>query len=248
MQFLMKFPIAKRVQPFFYCLDLWLNKASGNHPMRWVISMDRGDPQLDTPAIRKRLREEYIGQRGVDMQFFYNDGIRDKIDAVNANRKAEGEFEIGVLVSDDMHPVTDGYDEVIVQDMQKFYPDLFGALNYADGITKPHQKCCMLTIAGKPLLDWLGDWYYPGYKSVYADNELTHVCRDQLGVMQEIHRVIVKHNHGGDKRDPLAKQNAAYNNHDARMFKRRMARGFPSANRGPCPEKYQKLVAERTPG
>ena len=191
--------------------------ASGRHQLIWAITCDRDDPAMTDPEMH-----DWMVRRGCMVHYGNH---KSKIEAVNAGMRAFTQWDILVLVSDDMIPVVRGWDDIVVSDMVNRFPDLDGALNYNDG--KREDGLCTLSIMGRSLYKRFGYIYHPAYKSEYCDNEFTEVC-NALGKMARIDRVIVKHEwYEATGKDDLFVRNRALNAVDKKTYARRKSRGFP---------------------
>jgi hypothetical protein len=192
---LLKYPTRQRQLKFFENLINYLNKASGKHQIRVVVSMDTDDTQMNNQEVRDALNslcEEDL----FDIRYFYGESLG-KINAINRDIGTDN-WNILVSTADDMEPVEDGWDDIIVQDMMREFPNLDGALNYntdprledkgADG----YKTLITLPVMGRKLYDKFGYIYHPDYKSEWCDNEQTEVF-ETLGVLRHINRRPIVH-------------------------------------------------------
>jgi len=149
-----------------------------------------------------------------------------KVEAINADMKDEN-FDVLFLISDDMIPIQPGFDIVITENMQRYFPDLDGALHFNDGF-QGGQKRITLSIMGKKLYDRFGYIYHPVYKSFFCDTEFTDVVYKMKKVVY-IPTVIVKHKwHGGpNSDDALYRHNSKLGKNDRKMYDKRRKEGFP---------------------
>lgn len=189
MRILFKYPTRGRPEQFKQTFEKYLSMLSGKYNCFFVITMDEDDGTMNNPAMREYLRVKQ------NIRFYYG-RHKSKIEAVNAD--VDGEFDILVLVSDDMIPQERCFDDIIVRDMEKYFPDLDGALHYNDGI---RTDLISQSIMGKKLYDRFGYIYNPEYHSLWCDNEFTDVVRE-WGKYQFIDRIIIRHEwkkHGTDE-------------------------------------------------
>lgn len=127
-----------------------------------------------------------------------------KIAAVNAGRVDD--WAIMALVSDDMVPVSRGYDRRIVEVMNEHFPLLDGLIYFNDGYNKEHVRegkpvLCTLPIFGRHLYDQFGYVYYPEYGSIYSDDEQTellHAMRRAVFVDE----LLIEHRHHAASKAP----------------------------------------------
>ena len=120
-----------------------------------------------------------------------------KIEACNANMsEIDWDWQIVVLVSDDMIPQLKGWDDVIRNHMLARYPGTNGILWFNDGFQG--DKLNTLSIYGRALYNELGYIYHPDYKSLFCDTELTDRCKGDLANRTTyIPYCIIRHEHPG---------------------------------------------------
>lgn len=147
-----------------------------------------------------------------------------KIEAVNGGRVTG--WDILVLASDDMVPITRGWAIHVERDMREHFPQLDGALHYNDGLQG--ERLYTLPIMGRRLYEQFGYVYEPAYQSLWCDNEQGAVLRKMKRLMYIPKRIVEHHHHVGGKanNDALYKRNDAAWNVDKQTFKAREARGF----------------------
>ncbi len=179
-----------------------------------------------------------------------------KVHAINRDmpiQKSEmADWDMIILMSDDMRFVKEGFDEIIKQDMKKHFPNLDGCLHYNDG----HQKnnCMTMTIMGRKYAEFVSKEiyglndiviYHPNYKSLWCDAEATEIAHI-LGKIIYLgdDQILFRHMHGtvtGNK-DELFYRNEnreIWNQDKATFLKRR-------ANYYGIPEKYRKNAYKYT--
>ena len=200
---LIKIPTRSRPEKFLAVLERYVDFLSGEHDVRFVISLDDDDDTMNTPEIRARLDE--IAER-VPLIYRYGTS-KTKIEAINADL-GDQEADILVVGSDDMVPQVRGFDAIIARDMEKHFPQLDGALNYHDGYKSEHlQKLMTLPVLGWAFYRRCGYVYHPDYDSVYCDREQTDVLR-LLGRIVDLPQCIIKHEWPDEvQQDALAKRN-----------------------------------------
>ena len=194
MKFLFKYPTRSRPEQFKETLNEWIDKLSGKHEHHFFITMDVDDATMNNGVMWQYL--ESI------RKLFYNYGDHaSKVEAVNADMDSSlnKDFDILVVVSDDMLPVVKDYDDIIADAMQRFYPDLDGALNFYDG-WNGNPDCCTLSIMGRKLYERFGYIYHPSYLSTHCDNEFTDDCRE-MGKIVWFADCIIRHNWKGVRDD-----------------------------------------------
>jgi hypothetical protein len=149
-----------------------------------------------------------------------------KIEACNANMSEIGwDWEIVVLVSDDMIPQVKGWDDVIRSHMLSKYPDTDGLLWLNDG--GQGDKLNTLCVYGRAMYNRLGYIYHPEYKSLFCDTELTDRCRGDLADKTTyVPYCIIRHEHPGfgyQVMDSLYAKNQRFWSQDLYTYIRRKA-------------------------
>lgn len=182
----------------------------------------------DEDDIIKPLFKKYYLLRTIkDTLWLFDCETKGKIAACNSRiEDYEGEWDILILISDDMIPKVEGWDEIIIDDMQTHYPDTDGVLFYNDGHNG--RKLNTLPIMGRKYYERFGYIYNPEYISLFADNEFTEVA-DRLGKQTYIDRVIIEHQHPfyyPEKNDDLYRKNNSYYLQDKATYERRKRNGF----------------------
>jgi hypothetical protein len=184
-----------------------------------AVSCDVGDGSMtDTTELRRVLRPCAWSQ------VFYSPN-RNKIEACNANMsEIDWDWDIVVLVSDDMIPQIRGYDDVIRNHMLAKFPDRNGILWFNDGFQG--DKLNTLCVYGRAFYEEQGYIYQPDYKSLFCDTELTDKCRGEYRERcAYIPYCIIRHEHPGtgysQNMDALYAVNQKYWNEDMYTYIRR---------------------------
>jgi hypothetical protein len=219
MRILVKFPTRQRPRIFFATLAKYTGMQSHKHDVRFVVTMDNDDKSMNDSKIRTQL------DRIPNLKYYYGNS-KSKVQAINAN--IDTDFDILLLASDDMEPVEVGYDDIIVQEMTKHFPDLSGCLNFNDG--RRSDKLNTITVMGVNLYKRFGYIYHPSYESLYCDNEYTDVT-ERMGKSAYIDHIIIRHRWiditGGEK-DALYRRNDLPVMRDKTNYAKRKAAGFPT--------------------
>jgi hypothetical protein len=214
MKLLIKFPTRGRRGKFFNTLNKYQSLLSGKNDVQFLISMDNNDPEMNDEAIK------IILNRYDNLVYFYSDSDT-KVEAVNRDINKISEWDIILLASDDMIPQINNYDEIIIENMKSKFPDTDGVLFFNDGYQKNNLNT--LSILGKKYYDRFGYIYYPGYKSVWCDNEFTNVA-NILKKQEYFDMVIIKHEHpdwGYGKRDEIHFSNIVNHTSDYSLYLKR---------------------------
>ncbi|MBW2314643.1 MAG: hypothetical protein JRH10_10660 [Deltaproteobacteria bacterium] len=212
MRFSLLHPSRRRLTLAARAIDEWREKASGQHALEYLLSVDADDPDLEG---YRKLAEN----RDVRLLVGENRSI---VDATNrAARASSG--DVLVVVSDDFG-CPEAWDETIADLLGE---DLDRAVWVADGIDN---ALMTLPILGRRFYESLGYVYHPDYLSMYADDELTEVARSRRKVIDARH-VQFEHRHysklGTRADSTYRRQNSERAYLDGwRVFERHRAKGF----------------------
>jgi len=183
MKILFKFPTKGRPEKFFKVLDQYYEYIQDKENFQFLISLDSDDAEL------QKYLSELMGGKYKNLTF--NIGFsQTKIEAINRDVELCQDWDIIVAIADDMIPQIQGFDNIIRSWMKKSYPDLDGVLFFNDGFTQLNT----LAICGRKYYDRFGWIYYPGYISVYADNDFMERAK-VLNKQTYIDMVIIRHEH-----------------------------------------------------
>lgn len=182
MKILYKYPTRQRPLKFLRCISSYYQLMNGGD-YEIVLSIDSDDDLMTGPDVGK-----YI-ERMENMRVCVGNS-KTKIEAINADVPI-ADWDILVLISDDMIPEIKGFDDVIREDMSRLYPDTDGVLWYFDGWRRDLNTLCVL---GRKYYDRFGYIYHPDYKSFWCDMEFTEVA-NILGRQTFIDRTIIRHLH-----------------------------------------------------
>jgi hypothetical protein len=192
-----------------------------NHPEQLgvAISCDEDDTSMSRNLVQEELHR--ILNKTAWHRIFMGSN-KSKIEACNANMgEIDWEWDIVVLVSDDMIPQVQGYDDVIRAHMT---PDTNRILWFDDG----HQgnKLNTLTMFGRQMYSHFGYLYHPNYKSLFCDTELTDLCKGELkDRCVYVPYCIIRHEHPGtcyaQNMDALYERNQKFWNEDMYTYIRR---------------------------
>jgi len=154
MKILVKYPSRNRKEKFYQNLNKMRVMANNSNDITYHFTID--DDEVDLYFI------ETLGGKS-----------NNKIHAVNRD-VPESDWDILLVMSDDMVCVTHGWDDIIRQDMNENFPDTDGVLHYNDG----NQKANVMTmsIIGRKYYQRDGYIYNPSYQSLWCDVEATEVA------------------------------------------------------------------------
>lgn len=219
MKLLIKFPTRNRRNKFFNVLRKYHNFLSKNIEVKFIISMDSDDKEMNNEST-KEILESFT-----NLSYFYGNS-KNKVEAVNRDIEKDNDWQILLLASDDMIPIVKNYDEIIVEKMKQFFPDTDGVLWFNDGYQK--DKLNTLSILGKKYYDRFGYIYNPEYKSVWCDNEFMSVA-NLLNKQKYFDDIIIKHEHpdwGYGNRDLIHHENFKNEFEDRTTFQRNKSKNF----------------------
>jgi hypothetical protein len=230
---ILKYPTRHRPMKFMENLNAYLKKISGKHKITVVITMDIDDSSMNNNPMRYYMNNKNTGE-DISVTFSYGNS-EGKIAAIN-RMVPTTDWDIILSTADDMVPVEDGWDNIIVQDMIREFPDLNGALNYnndprleAKG-AEGFKTLITLPVIGRKLYDRFGYIYHPAYKSEWCDNEQTEVF-EKLGVLRHIDRRPIVHK-WAENQDALMQRNMQIGaSVDCRTFEQRKAMNFELAGK-----------------
>ena len=154
MKILVKYPSRNRKEKFYQNLNKMRVMANNSNDITYHFTID--DDEVDLYFI------ETLGGKS-----------NNKIHAVNRD-VPDSDWDILVVMSDDMVCITHGWDDIIRQDMNENFPDTDGVLHYNDG----NQKANVMTmsIIGRKYYQRDGYIYNPSYQSLWCDAEATEVA------------------------------------------------------------------------
>lgn len=223
MRILCKYPTRGRPQQFLTTLRGWLSSATDLSRIAVLVSYDTDDVVMTPEVIAQAeaLHPALVAVRGHS---------KTKIQACNADvNEYQGDWEVVLLVSDDMQCVRVGWDDMIRKKMSELYPDTDGCLWFHDN--SKQRDICTLSCIGKAYYDRFGFIYNGLYSSFFCDNEFTDIARS-LNKITFIEGPIASHQHPSWQRgvptDHLYQRNNKYWKTDQATYERRKSAGFPA--------------------
>jgi len=191
MDILLKYPSRSRPNLFADTVNEWQKRAAQPEKLQWLVSLDADDASLS----------EYRSKcDALDIDPIIGTS-KTKVEAINADMQlARDPWDVLVLVSDDMRPVVDSWDDIIREQM----PTLDMALWFVDG---RQGELCTLNIFGRPVYERMKCIYHPAFESVYCDNYFHFILEHEgrlkrIGAPQVFVHEWQKHNN-----DALMKRN-----------------------------------------
>ena len=217
---LYKFPTRERKDKLFACLDNITTLARHDN-YQILLTLDLNDDTMTPPEIRDRINS-YPNVKA------YWGTSNSKVHAINKDMEFAGEWDICIVMADDMIWQVPGFDVTIVELFKRHFPDTNGFLHLPDGTV--NERLPTMCIIGRKLYDHFGYLYNPIYQSVYCDNEQFDVVRI-LGVYKYEPIKLFIHAHpiwGFGKMDALYERNEHPTNYaiDGQKYRERQARNF----------------------
>lgn len=223
---LYKYPTRERPQQFLENLTALCRKINDRGNSFIQVALDDTDPKNYSAYLDATIDTcmEYGIAWAVKRQ-----NNTSKVEAINSELFFY-EFDICVLMSDDMVCQVIGFDDIIRQHMRGEFPDTDGALWFHDGDKNTKDKLCTMVIAGRKYLERFGYIYHPSYKSLFPDDEFTRVGLD----LKKLYRsgiILFRHEHYMNNRllkpDNLMKRNQSFYGVDRANFIKRLNSNFP---------------------
>lgn len=224
---LVVFPTRSRPSKFWYALNALMHYAADKFQIIYRVVIDDNDKSMNTPAVLDRLRT-------VDGLSFTLGESKSKIHAINRSMvDMHMNWDILVLLSDDMICQVAGWDNMLRAEMNSNFPDSDGVLFHwdGDGRTKIHANGTGLNtmcILGRKYYERFQTIYNPEYISLWCDNEFTEVA-DILGKQYRSQLVLFRHDHfsnNGTKPDDLMKKTQSFYSQDEQTYNRRKKKNF----------------------
>jgi len=223
MKFLIKFPTRSRREKFFYTLDKYISLFSPENDFRVLVSCDYDDVEMNNLSTIDKLKS-------YEQVCFFFDKRTNKIDAINRDiDKVDYQWDILISAADDMIPVKLGYDKVIVEEMNKNFSNLDGALWFYDGFRKDINT---QSIMGKNYYNQFGYIYHPSYLTWFCDDEYTEVGKRNEKLIF-VDKCIIRHEYhntcDGVSFDKLYQENERpeLKLKDQENYRNRQQLGFP---------------------
>lgn len=217
MKILVKFPSKERPDKFLFALNRL--KELANHPkeLQFIVSIDNNDRFRST-------YNQYCLRSNIPIYF---GDSKNKIDACNRDMVFAKDWDIALLMSDDMIAQFRGWDDILRREMSEHFHDLDGVLFHSDGYL--HKRLNTMCIVGRKWYDRKGYFYYPGYGGFCCDSEFMFVSQLE-GKSFYSDQVLFKHDHPQNnkniKNDRLYLVNDIHYIKDVPLYKERYKKLF----------------------
>lgn len=155
----------------------WIQMASGENEIQYILSLDNRDVQLNN----------YLNfTRGRDIEVLISDN-HSVVDATNvAAKKAKG--DVFIYMSDDFE-ASQGWDNQIVNFVKNNQLEGEPYLLRANDNYQSQFELLTVPIMSKELYKELGYFWYPKYRSMFVDNDLFFLT-EQMGVQYDARQHI----------------------------------------------------------
>jgi len=194
MRILLKCPTRSRPAQFIRVLNQYVTLANRPDLLGVCISCDQDDPSMLEGSVQYSIKNI---KHQVSWSEIYYGNSTNKIEAVNADiANIPWDWQMVILVSDDMVPQVKGYDDVLRSHMIANFADTDGILWVNDGTQSDHLNT--ISIMGRKMYDSFGYLYNPAYKSLFCDTEFTDLCKGPLASKcTYIPYMLIRHEHPG---------------------------------------------------
>lgn len=214
MNILIKFPSRGRPDKFKKVLSEYINRQSHKHTLKFICSFDIDDESMNSEEMKAYLRNQS------NIEYYYGTSTN-KIEAINADMDKANDYDILILAADDLFPIVENYDDIIVQNMTEYHPDMDGTLHYMNPNWEERLDIgCIMT---KKYYDRFNYIYHPTYKSIFCDNEYTETAQ-LLNKHKYLPTQIFAHHYVMS--DPTANRNWKFNNEDEKNYRYRKNKNF----------------------
>lgn len=221
MRIMCKYPTRGRPAHFLQRLREWATLAREPHNLAFLVSYDADDATMNDVIVSQAeaIHPSVVCVKG---------NSPNKIAACNADiADYKADWDVVLLISDDMIPCREAWDDLIRKKMGLYFPDTDGALWFWDGAQR---KINTIECVGRKRWEHFGFLYHGSYASFFCDDEQTAVgIRDKKLIF--IEESICHHHHpawlGGMKTDDTYRRNNKYWQADSANFQRRKLAGFP---------------------
>jgi glycosyltransferase involved in cell wall biosynthesis len=204
--------------------NLWLKMAKDTSCFEIILAVDSDDQSSIEEAYKCH---EDLKQKGISSKVVIQSDLPGTcVKGWNlAAKHATG--KVLITISDDFYPIRN-WDERILTVSDSDWINRRHVVMVNDGYVK---DLCTLPIVTKARYDELGYFFYPGYKSMYCDTELTHHAL-QDGVMIKALHLVFSHYHPDNQmrmRDGIDRSHSSSERYESGriLFERRKALCFP---------------------
>jgi hypothetical protein len=170
MKILVKFPTRSRPLRFFRSLATIYDLAYNPDQIFVLVTADVDDKSMNNDGVIAELKQ--YSNRNLGIIYSHS---KSKVHAINRDMEllandfpAAADWDILVVMSDDMVFTLRGWDEIIRVEMQRSPLKLDTLLHFPDQDAK--HLLAVMYIAGRRFYDRFGYIYNPAFKSLFCDN------------------------------------------------------------------------------
>ena len=224
MKILIKFPSRGRPNKLLSTLSKYQHMRETDM-VHFLITIDEDDRTMNNHTMIRSM------QMWGNLSYNVVPSPSGKIKAINYGlAEVIDNYDIILLASDDMIPVSKGYDKTIMETMSRMFPDTDGVLWFNDGFRGMDSEAPLntLCILGREYYKRFGYIYHPDYKALWCDNEFMDVA-NQLGRQFYVDEVIIRHEHPvnvNSRQDNLNSRDNNLYSEDQRTYESRKAFNF----------------------
>lgn len=164
---LFKYPSRNRPDRFFKSLDSIYNNLDDPYNFHVSCTLDLDDTTMNNEDVIEKINQ----YKNISIEWGTSTS---KINAVNRSMP-DYDWDICMVVSDDMIYNIYGFDTMVRVDMMNWFPNMDGLLHYPDQDAKEH--LATMVIMGKNFYSKFNFLYDPNFKSLWCDNLLQRVAQ-----------------------------------------------------------------------
>ena len=212
MKILFKLTSRSRPQRFLETIDNILLNVSSDCDFKILCSLDLDDTSMTSLPMPNDKRITYVFGSS-----------KNKIDAINRDMEAGGDWDILINMSDDMRFTFKDFNKTI-EDSFKLGTDL--CLHLPDG--NQNERLITLAILGRKYYERFNYIYHPSYKSLWCDVEMTEVAKS-LGKYMYVPVNVFRHMHpafGLAPNDAQYQHTESFFHEDEITYNRRKESGY----------------------
>lgn len=220
---LIKFPTRNRPQKFIECIkEMYINMGD-KFNTKVIVTADIDDPSMYNADLLNAIRP-FVDNYGMEIHYGKSDS---KIHAVNRDIEKYEDWDILLIMSDDMKCVQSAFDYQIREMYSQFFPDMDGIIHYNDGYTR--DRIITLALMGRKYYERFGYVYHPDYISLWADNEMYDVAKILTRIVY-VEQPIFTHQHFsnvGGFMDEQLRFTESFSGVDNETYEKRKKAKFP---------------------
>jgi hypothetical protein len=215
------FPSRERPSKFFKTLDN-LKEFVIREDYEVVCVLDIEDETMNNDAVKERAK----AYPQAKLNYTHTTG---KVNAINKGLEfIDPEFDILILIADDIEFTMKGFDYEIECDMQKYAPKLDFVIHYPDQVPQSGRNQITMPVLGHEFINYFGWIYEPSFKSVWCDTYMLKLSK-RLNKHKFIDKHLYLHNHPiwlKQPYDELMKRNESLYQEDSITYFKLIANDF----------------------